>query len=331
MRLLVLGGTVFVGHAVAAEAVRRGHDVVCAARGTSGKVPDGAKLVVVDRDQPDGLAPVAGESFDAVVDVATISHRWVAQALDALAGNVGHWTFVSSISAYADHKPVGQRPGSPVLEPREEHVDHNAPVEDPDLYGAIKVASENAVRDRFGDRAFVVRPGLVTGPGDLSDRFGYWPARMARGGRVLVPDTPDQLSQIIDVRDLANWIVDAAEQRRSGTFDAIGPAAPLPEVLGGIAEAVGVEVELVGAAPSALEAAGVNPWSGPRSLPLWLPATHTGMAAHDAGPPRDAGLRTRSLADATAGALAYERSLGLDRSRKAGLSSAEESEVLAGL
>jgi 2'-hydroxyisoflavone reductase len=284
----------------------------------------------VDRDKPDGLHPLAGERFDAVVDVAAISHRWVARALDAMADNAGHWTFVSSVSAYADHQTPGQRPGSPVLEPREEHVDLNEWPEDPDLYGAIKVASENAVRDRFDDRAFVVRPGLITGPGDPSDRFGYWPGRMARGGRVLVPDAPDQLSQIIDVRDLAAWIIDAAEQRLTGTFDAVGPTEPLPAMLAGVAEAVGVDVALVPAAPAALDAAKVIPWSGPRSLPLWLPPTHSGLGAHDPAPSREAGLRTRPLADAAAGALAHERTLGLERDRKAGLSPKEEAEVLAG-
>jgi nucleoside-diphosphate-sugar epimerase len=325
----VLGGTVFVSHAVAAEAARRGHEVVCAARGTSGRLPEGTTLVRVNRDAPDGLAPLAGESFDAVVDVARISYPWVRRALDALAAKAGHWTFVSSISAYADHRPVGQRPGAALLTPREEQVGADDPIDDPELYGAIKVAGENAVREAVGDRAFVVRPGLVSGPGDRSDRFGYWPARMARRGQVVVPDAPEQLTQYIDVRDFAAWTVDAAERRLTGTYDAIGQPEPLLAMLAGIADTVGAEVELVPVALATLDKAGVEPWSGPRSLPLWLPASHAGMAAHDPSPALAAGLRPRPLEDAVQGALAHERALGLGRDRKAGLSPAEEAEILA--
>jgi nucleoside-diphosphate-sugar epimerase len=331
MRLLVLGGTLFVSRAVAAEAVRRGHEVVCAARGRTGSVPDGAKLVVVDRDTPNGLAALAGESFDAVVDVAKISYPWVAHALDVLADSAAHWTFVSSISVYRDGLTRGQRTDAPVLAPRREEVRAGRPLTDPELYGAIKVASENAVLERLGDRAFVVRPGLITGPGDMSDRFGYWPGRMARGGRVLVPDAPDAPAQIVDVRDLADWIVSAAERKLVGVFDAIGPSRPLNDLLADIAATVGADVELVKASPQALTAAGVQPWMGPRSLPLWVTEEDYGLGAHDPTPSIEAGMPVRPFADAVLGALEQERALGLDRERKAGLSLAEEAEVLATL
>ncbi|MGH3431366.1 MAG: epimerase, partial [Thermocrispum sp.] len=181
MRILVFGGTVLVSRAVATEAVRRGHDVVCAARGRSGPVPDGARLVPVDRDDQATLEPLAGERFDAVVDTSIMSHTWTADALRVLGEGAGHWAFVSSISVYAEHRTLGQRPGAPVLEPRPLHATLADRETDADLYGAIKVASENAVLAAFPG-AFVVRPGLVTGPGDHTDRFGYWPMRFARGG-----------------------------------------------------------------------------------------------------------------------------------------------------
>jgi 2'-hydroxyisoflavone reductase len=333
MRLLVLGGTVFVGHAVAAEGVRRGHEVVCAARGTSGAVPDGAKLVTVDRDVPDGLGPLAGSAFDAVVDVATASYPWVERALLGLAERTRHWTFVSTISVYADKETFGQNTDAPLLEPlrRQATQEEIFTEEGPDLYGAIKVASENAVRETMGEHAFIVRPGLITGPGDPFDRFGYWPARFSEGGRVLVPDVPEQPIQLIDVRDLAEWIVDAAERDLAGTFDAIDPHRPLPSLLREIAGIIGTDVDLVPASGEQLAAAKVTPWAGPRSLPLWLGTGYEGFTSRDAQPAIDAGLRSRPLPEIVAAALEHERALGLERSRMAGLTRAEEAEVLASL
>ncbi|MEV0699289.1 NAD-dependent epimerase/dehydratase family protein [Saccharopolyspora sp. NPDC050389] len=324
MRILVLGGTVFLGRAVAVEAVQRGHDVVCAARGTSGDVPDGAKLVPVDREQ--GLGSLSGERFDAVVDVAR-NYRWVQDALETLGATAGHWTFVSTINVYADNGTPGLSTDAELLEPITDSDD----VSTAESYGAIKVACENAVREAVGDRAFVLRPGLITGPNDTSDRFGYWPARLARGGRVLVPDA-DHPTQHADVRDLAAWIVDAAENGLAGTFDGTSLTTPLNELLGQIAELVAPPgTELVAIAPEDLTEAGVQPWAGPKSLPFWLPESHQGIAARDARPSLDAGLRIRPLAETVSATLETERELGLDRERRAGLTPAEEAELLATL
>jgi nucleoside-diphosphate-sugar epimerase len=319
MRILVLGGTVFLSKATAVEAVRRGHEVVCAARGESGRVPDGATHVAVDRNV--GLGPLVGSHFDAVVDVAKMSVTWVRDALRSVTAD--HWTFISSCSAYADHSTPGS---TATLAPLED--DPDAP-SSPDRYGAIKVASENAVRDALDGRAFIVRAGLITGPGDPSDRFGYWPNRLARGGRVAVPDAPDQAAQHIDVRDLATWIVDAAEHRVTGTYDAIGPANPLSLVLGEIAGAVAPQgTELVRIPEPVLQRHGVAPWVGPRSLPLWLPPTHRAMMFRDAGPALAAGLRVRPTADTALDTLEHERALGPDRTRRAGLTPDVEDALL---
>jgi 2'-hydroxyisoflavone reductase len=329
MRILVLGGTVFLSKAVAAEAVRRGHEVVCTARGASGKVPVGAELVVVDRDEPQALEPLRGERFDAVVDVAKMSVTWVREALNVLGDSTPHWTFVSSCSVYADQSTAGQTVRSPTLEPLED--DPDAPF-DADRYGAVKVASEIAVRDALEDRAFIVRAGLITGHDDPSDRFGYWPARMSQGGRVAVPDTPDQPAQHVDVRDLADWIVDSAENRLVGTFDGMGPSEPLSLVLGEIAGAVAPQdTELVRVPEDVLQELKINPWAGPRSLPLYLPENYLAMMFRDASPAMAAGLRVRPLADTARDALEYERALGLGRVRRAGLTRAEEDELLAAL
>lgn len=335
MRLLVLGGTIFVGHAVAAEGVRRGHDVVCAARGESGAVPDGATLVKVDRDAEDGLEPLGDGRFDAVVDVSPLSVPWVRRALDAFGSRAGHWTFVSTINVYADLLTPGQTPATgPLLPALAQHATRDEMMalgeEGTSLYGGIKVASENAVRDTMGDAAFVVRPGLITGSWDRSDRFGYWPGRFARGGRVLVPESQEPM-QTIDVKDFARWIVDAGEKGVTGTYDAVSPTRPTTAMIEEIAAAVGFDGEFVKASTEQLVAAGVNPWSGERSLPLWLPPGWEGVKSHDPAPSIAAGMPVRPFAEAVTDALERERELGLDRPRRAGLSLAEEEEVLAKL
>ncbi|WP_433266408.1 NAD-dependent epimerase/dehydratase family protein [Actinosynnema sp. CS-041913] len=318
MRMLVLGGTVFLGKAVAAEAVRRGHEVVCAARGQSGPVADGAVHVAVDRNH--GLGALGGAEFDAVVDVAR-SVTWVREAVRGL--GAAHWTFVSTCSVYADHTTPGSTATLPPLED-----DPAAPMT-PERYGSVKVASENAVRDVRGDDALIVRAGLITGPGDTSDRFGYWPNRLSRGGRVAVPDVPDQPTQHVDVRDLAAWIVDSAENRTNGTFDAVGPANPLSLVLGEIAGAVAPPgTELVRIPEDVLHRHEIAPWSGPRSLPLWLPASHRALMFREAGPVLSAGLRVRPTAETALDSLEYERGLGADRQRRAGLPRDDEDALL---
>jgi hypothetical protein len=196
-------------------------------------------------------------------------------------------------------------------------------------YGAIKVASENAVREVWGENAFIVRSGLITGEGDVSDRFGYWPARLSRGGRAVVPDVPEQHTHPMDVHDLAAWIVTGAERRIGGTFNASGLPIPFDELLQGIRAAVGGDAELVPVAEEKLAELGVQEWAGPRSLPLWVRGEHVVKADWDVQPAIDAGMRFRSLADMALGALEYERKLGLDRSRRAGLSPQEEADVLS--
>ncbi|WP_232660822.1 NAD-dependent epimerase/dehydratase family protein [Pseudonocardia sp. TRM90224] len=328
-RWLVLGGTRFLSRTVAATALARGHDVVCVARGESGDIPDGAKLVVADRDVPGSLDVLRGERFDAVVDVARMSYAWVRDALDALAGDAAHWSFVSTISVYADSATHGSDSSAELLAPLEA-IDDDHPADAPDTYGALKVAGENAVRATFGDAGLVVRAGLICGPGDLSDRFGYWPARFVTGGRAVVPDTPGHPAQIVDVRDLATFIVEGGERRIGGTFDGSGPRTTLGALLDEVADAVGApDLDRVALSPDALVAAGVEPWSGPRSLPLWLSAADQGMVARDTSAVAAAGLRARSIGDTARAALEHERKLGINRERRAGLNPSDERTILA--
>jgi 2'-hydroxyisoflavone reductase len=320
MRLLVLGGTQFLSRAVAAEAVSRGHTVTCAARGESGTVPDGASHAYLDRSAPDWTT-LEGE-WDAVVDVSR-TPSWVRDALTALAERVPHWTFVSSISVYADHTIVHGTPETlPLLEPLADDVEQDTP----EAYGASKVACEQAVQ-AGAQEALVVRPGLIVGPGDPSGRFSYWPERIAEGGDILAPGSPESDTQIIDVRDLAAWIVDGAEQHLTGVYDATGRVTSLGEVLEAVTIGVGGDPHLFWAHPAFLRRHHVEPWAGPRSLPLWLPEEMAGMVSHDVSAAFDAGLRTRPLSETAADTLAWIRSEE-GRATVTGMTRAEEQELL---
>ncbi len=295
----MLGGTVFLSKAVAEEAVRRGHEVTCACRGESGSLPEGAAHLVWDRDQP-APAELGEAAYDAVVDVARHPSR-VRSAVAALPD--AHWVFVSTISVSADNAVPGGRPGvTPELEPITEDVDLR---ENMEAYGPMKVACEQIVLDGAAG-AMVVRPGLIVGPGDPTGRFTYWPLRVRDGGEVLAPGTPDDTVQVIDVRDLASWIVDSAESRRTGVVDGIGPVQRFEDFLAQVAEGVGASPIWTWADQEFLTERGVEPWAGSGSVPMWLPRPeYAGMLAHDADQPREAGLSTRPVADTARDTLAW--------------------------
>ncbi|MFC7876701.1 epimerase [Isoptericola sp. NPDC057391] len=324
MRLLVLGGSVFLSRAVAADAAARGHEVVAANRGRSGPVPDGVRHVPLDRADPFPDA-LAAEGFDAVVDVSrTPSH--VRRAVAALPG--AHWVFVSTINVYADDADPGGPGVGRLRDPEPDDVDG---AENPDAYGAMKVACEDVVLDGAVTAA-VVRPGLIVGPGDPSGRFAYWPARLGRAldgaVDVLAPGDPADPVQVIDVRDLAAWVVDLAERRAAGVFDGVGPVTPIGELLAAVARGVGAAPRWVWADDAALAAADVRPWSGERSLPLWLPRPeYAGMPAHDAGPAREAGLAPRPVEETARDTLAWLRAT--PDAHVTGLTAAEEAAVVA--
>ncbi|MFC8599442.1 NAD-dependent epimerase/dehydratase family protein [Isoptericola sp. NPDC057191] len=326
MKLLVLGGSVFLSKAVAADAAARGHEVVAANRGRSGPVPDGVRHVALDRADPFPAA-LAAERFDAVVDVSrTPSH--VRRAVAALPG--AHWVFVSTVNVYADDADPGGPGAGRLRDPEPEDVDPAASAE---AYGAMKVACEEIVRAGAAGAA-VVRPGLIVGPGDPSGRFTYWPARMSRvldgAVEVLAPGDPADPVQVIDVRDLAAWVVDLAERRTTGDFDAVGPVTPVGDLLAAVARGTGAEPGWVWADRERLEAADVRPWSGERSLPLWLPRPeYDGMPAHDAGPAAAAGLSCRPVEESARDTLDWWRAA--PDAAVTGLTADEEAGVLSAL
>lgn len=323
MRILVLGGTRFVSQTIAELALARGHDVTCAARAESAEPPAGARFVSVDRADPAGFDALVGVSFDAVLDTAT-RPTWVRRALDARGATAGHWTYVSSCSVYADEATVGQTVDAPTRIAAPPGSDET----DMEIYGELKVAAETAVLDAVGGRAFVVRPGLIVGPGDRSGRFTYWVERLAAGGDVLAPGTPADLTQVIDVRDLAMWLVDSMESGFVGTLDAISPPIALGALLDDISTGVGGSATLHWVGHTELTELEVEPWMGPRSLPLWLPLpAYAGFGSRDVSASLAAGLAPRPFADTARDTLAWLRAT--PDAIRTGLTRDEEAEVLS--
>jgi len=316
MRILVLGGTQFLGRHTVDVALARGHEVTLFNRGrTRPELFPGVEKLRGDRDGD--LGAVSGREFDAVVDTSGYVPRIVRETIDAL-GDVGHYTFVSSISVYADaSKPPTE--GSPVAELKE-------PTEDwREAYGELKADCEDVVRERFPG-AFVPRPGLIVGPWDPTGRFTYWPERFADGGRVLAPAPPDADAQVIDARDLADWIVRAAEGGLAGTYNAVDRPIPRSMLVETCQRVAGADADVVWVDGAFLAEHEVGEWM---ELPLWLidPA-FAGMLSVDPSAAFAAGLEPRPLEETVRDTLAWVAAGDAPAETAAGLGRAKEQAVL---
>jgi nucleoside-diphosphate-sugar epimerase len=326
MRLLILGAGWLTGE-IAVRAVSSGGDVTCLARGKTSVPPKGVTFVRADRDDPDAFNAVREARWDGVVDISTDPKR-VRRAADVLKPTAQHFIYISSASVYVDDRTPNQDESAQTHEPIED-----GQASDPELYGAHKVACERIVASTFGsERTALIRPGLIGGPGDRSDRSGYWPFRFAHPaderGRVLIPDAPDLATQLIDVRDLAGFVVDCARERGAGTFDAVGESTSLADHLNVAQSVAGFRGTTVAADPAWLLAHDVSPWMGPRSLPLWLPLPdYAGFGTRSASAARQVGLRLRDLHATLADTLAWERTREAG-TRRAGLSDDDERSLL---
>lgn len=295
MKILVLGGTLFVGRHFVEAALARGHAITLFNRGRH-KPELFAEAERLRGDRDGDLSALRGRSFDAVFDPSGYRPEQVKAVIDALGGRVPHYTFVSSVSAYAAFPP-GRA------------YDVDAPLADgSEGYGPLKARCEEALEAALPGRAARVRPGLIVGPHDPTDRFAYWPRRFAQGGTVLAPGRPERPVQFIDARDLADWCVRLAEERRAGSFNAVGPEPRL--TMGGFLEAcrlaVRPDARLAWMPDEKLAAAGIKPWT---EMPLWIPEedpSHGGMLLGDNRGAVEAGLAFRPLADTIRAVLEWD-------------------------
>jgi len=294
MRLLVLGGTHFVGRAVAETALARGVEVTLLNRGRS-RAAAGAELIVADRTDPEALRSALGNrEWDAVIDTWSGAPRVVGETCGLLAGRAGHFGYVSSRSVYRWPMPRGADEQAPV-------VDGDPDEDGDDDYAAAKRGGELAALKAFGDRTLLARAGLVLGPYEDVGRLPWWLRRIERGGRVLAPGDPARRLQYIDARDLAAWMLTAAADGVVGTFNAVSRPGhtTMGELLQTAVTVTGSDAELIWTAPEVLEEVGISPWT---EMPIWLPddAEYGGMHNADVSAAHDLGLTCRPVQDTIA-------------------------------
>lgn len=334
MRILILGGTAWLGRAIVNAAVSHGHNVTCLARGNSGAPSPQVRFVVADRDQVSSGQPygsVVDEKWDVVIDVARQPGQ-VRGAVKALEGVSSRYIFVSSSNVYASQRELNQTEEALLLDPLEADVMDSMAV-----YGEAKVVCEQAVASAFGsERSLIVRSGLIGGPGDWSGRSGYWPWRFAdpsnSQGAVLVPDDDELPAALLDVRDLAEWLVGCAESGLSGVFNAAANGMTLADYLACARQVAEHSGPVVSASTSWLLEHGVQAWMGEKSLPIWLDDPEWfGLSAADTRRAVAAGLITRPLAETLSDTLGWEMSRPAPGPHGAGLTDVEERDLLAAL
>jgi 2'-hydroxyisoflavone reductase len=319
VKLLVLGGTKFLGRAAVEAALDRGHQVTLFNRGETNPelFPEAEKL---RGDRGHDLSALEGRTWDSVIDPSGYVPEVVRSSAEALSDSVDHYLFISSVSVYNDFSEPNDEKG-----PLEELAD-DKPVdrllEDYSNYGALKVLCERAVAETMPGRHTLVRPGLIVGPHDPTGRFTYWPHRIARGGEVLVPSPPEQNVQFIDVRDLADWLIDLSERKVAGTFNAINEGVSWQTLAETCRDVAGGDATFTYVDGDYLLEQGVGEWM---ELPLWLQdAEAAGMHRTDVSRAIEAGLTFRPLTETVRGTLDEA-----ETTDNAGMAAEREVEVLA--
>jgi 2'-hydroxyisoflavone reductase len=334
LRILILGGTGFTGPFQVKYALSRGHKVTVFNRGKThpGELPKEAEQLIGDRNAK--LDALKGRTWDVCIDIPTSLPVWVRDAAQILKGNVDRYVFISTISVYSDTSkpgmdetgPLAKYEGADAMKETQQTLRANLA-----LYGPLKALSEAEAEKWFPGRALIIRPGLIVGPGDESDRFTYWPVRVARGGEVLAPGNPSDPVQFIDARDLAEWTIRLVEQGATGIFNATGPKSKLSigDMLNGIESATKSNAQFTWVDAEFLAAQKVRPWS---DMPVWVPAKgdEIGFAMISIKKALDKGLTFRPIGDTTQATLEWFRKQPADRQAKlrAGITPEREAEVL---
>lgn len=325
LKILILGGTGFIGPHQVETALGRGHQVTIFNRGKTAPemFPQVEQLL---GDRADDLEALRGRKWDAVIDNSGFKPSWVRDSAQLLKGNVGQYVYMSSISVYADNSVKGQTEEG-LVQSLDGPSNQDASNQN---YGGMKARSEDYVREFFSESATLLRAGLVVGPGDPTDRFTYWPVRIFQGGEVLAPGTPKDPVQCIDVRDLAAWTIETVEQNIYGTFNVTGPYHQLTmgQFLETVKKTTHSDAELVWVPADFLEANKVTPWT---DLPLWVPPNSEmgGFVTIDVKKAVDAGLTFRPMSATVQDSLAWHRLLEDRDSLRAGLSLEREKSLLA--
>jgi 2'-hydroxyisoflavone reductase len=322
MKILIIGGTRFLGRHLVNSARVRGHEVTLFNRGLTN--PDLFRTVdTISGDREKDLDQLSGEQWDAVIDTCGYFPRIVRMSAEALKDKVEQYVFISSISVYADFKKTGINESYPVGKIEDETMEEITG----ESYGPLKALCEKAVQDVFGISSLIIRPGLIVGPHDPTDRFTYWPARIARGGDVLVPDKPSALTQIIDARDLSDFIIQLIEQNVSGVFNATGEPLPLGTLFDTCKQVSGSDANFKWASVEFLNQNKVAPWS---DMPVWLPDTdeEKGFSRVDISKAIHAGLVISPLAETIKDIIMWAFEIPADHEWKAGLKAERELELL---
>src|SRR2546423_3458641 len=332
LRILILGGTGFTGPFQVKYALSRGHKITVFNRGKThpGELPKEVEQLIGDRNGQ--LEALKGKQWDVCIDNPTTLPAWVRDAAQVLKGNVERYIFISTISVYADtstgvdeNAPLAKYEGADPFKETLEAMKASGYK----TYGPLKALCEQETQKWFPDKSLIIRPGLIVGPRDESDRFTYWPVRIDRGGEVLAPGNPSDPVQFIDGRDLAEWTIRMVENREIGIYNATGPAKPLG--IGGMLEdikaALNSNPKFTWASEEFLTQQKVDPWS---DMPVWT-GKDSGLARTSISRALAKGLTFRPLADTARDTLAWFKSLPQDRQSKlrAGLTPEREAEVLA--
>ena len=335
MRILILGGTGFTGPFQVKYALARGHKVAVFNRGKTrpGELPEGVEQLLGDRNGQ--LDALKDRKWDVVIDNPTSVPVWVRDAAQILKENVDRYVFISTISVYAEGtKPNDETAALAKYEGADAMKESRDTIIASEfrLYGPLKALAEAEAEKWFPKKTLVIRPGLIVGPGDQTDRFTYWPVRIDRGGEVLAPGAPSDPVQFIDARDLAEWTIRMVEKRATGIYNATGPEKPLGvgEMLGGIRTALKSDAKFTWANADFLETQKVAPWS---DMPVWVPprGEEAGLGRTSIKKALTAGITFRSLAETARDTLAWFKTLPAERQKtlKAGLTPEREAAVLA--